>query len=78
MFAAMIDRRSFIAMSAGVLIAPSLGHAAPTPNDLAGDIAILREALTLHPGLHRYNSPAAMSARIDRLAADFPKAPLWA
>lgn len=43
---------------------------APTPADLKGDIAILREALSLHPGLHRYSTPAQISARIDLLQRD--------
>ncbi len=71
----MIDRRAFLALGSSAMLMPSLAGAAPTVSDLAGDIAILREALTLHPGLYRYNSPSQMSARIDRLAADFPNAP---
>lgn len=68
-----MDRRTFLALGGSALLLPSQGFGA-TEVDLAGDIAILREALTLHPGLYRYNSPAAMAARIDRLARDFPAA----
>lgn len=44
---------------------------APSPGDLKGDIAILREALTLHPGLYRYATPAQVAARIDLLERDW-------
>ncbi len=72
----MIDRRHFLGVASGAAIAPSLGYAAtPTATDLAGDIAILREALTLHPGLYRYNSPRQVAERIDALATDFVAAP---
>jgi hypothetical protein len=42
-----------------------------TPADLRGDIAILREALALHPGLYRYMSPAEVNAGLDRLERAF-------
>lgn len=44
-------------------------HAAdgPSPADLKGDIAILRQALALHPGLYRYATPAQVAARINLL-----------
>ncbi len=71
----MVGRREFLALATASALAPSLGQAAPTTADLATDIAILREALKLHPGLYRYNSPRAMAARIDRLAVAFPAAP---
>lgn len=44
---------------------------APSPADLAGDIRIMREALALHPGLYRYNTPAGIDAALTRLARDF-------
>lgn len=44
---------------------------APSPGDLKGDIAILRQALALHPGLYRYATPAQVSARIDLLEREW-------
>ncbi len=44
---------------------------APSAVDLKGDIAILREALSLHRGLHRYSTPAQIAARIDLLERDW-------
>ncbi len=42
--------------------------------DIRGDIAILRRAYTLlHPGLHRYSTPAQTAARFDRLESDFSR-----
>ncbi len=71
----MMDRRRFLALAGGAAVAPSLGFAAsPTPADLSGDIAILREALALHPGLYRYNCPRQIDGRIDELAIDFAAA----
>ena len=71
-----MDRRNFLTLTAGAMLAPATAFAAtaPTASDLAGDIAILREALALHPGLYRYNRPAEISARIDHLASAFPAA----
>ncbi len=69
----MLDRRGFLALATASALTPSLSYGASAA-DLTGDIAILRQALTLHPGLYRYNSPRAMAARIDRLALDFPSA----
>lgn len=48
---------------------------APSPADLKGDIAILRQALALHPGLYRYATPAQIAARIDLLERDWLAAP---
>ncbi|HEX8553121.1 MAG TPA: S41 family peptidase [Sphingomonas sp.] len=71
-----MHRRSFMMGLGAAATLPTLGHAAdPMPGDLAGDIAVLREALKLHPGLYRYNSPAAIEARIAALAPAFVGAP---
>ena len=76
MLDSMMDRRTFLASTGGALIAPSLGFAAsPTSADLSDDILILRQALVLHPGLYRYNSPHQISDRIDDLAIKFASAP---
>ena len=67
----MLNRRTLIA---GLAALPAAAYAGPSP-DLVGDIAILRRALALHPGLYRYNTRAAMDARIARLSTDFAAAP---
>jgi hypothetical protein len=51
---------------------------APTPTtaDLAADIDIVRDALlALHPGLYRYNEPAAIDAGLKALRVEFAAAP---
>lgn len=66
----MWSRRHFLAGAAGLAVAPSAwGQTALRGADLAGDIAILREAYeTLHAGLYRYATPAQITARFDALA----------
>ena len=63
-----------IAAAGAALLLPRIAAAA-TPADLRSDIAILREALKLHPGLHRYATPAQVAARIDALEPAFVAAP---
>lgn len=66
-------RRRLLQLTSGLglaAVAPAL--AAADRSDIGGDwspdIAILRQAWeSLHPGLHRYNTPEQMSARLDRL-----------
>lgn len=67
-------RRTVLRIGAGVLAglaARSASADTPTPGDLADDIAIMRDALALHPGLHRYADPAQVEARLARLKAAF-------
>lgn len=59
----------------GLLSAPARAGESPSRADLAGDMGILREALQLHPGLHRYAMPAQTAARLDALGAAFVAAP---
>ncbi len=67
-----MNRRSFLASAATLSALPAAMHAqAPAQPDLRGDIAILRDALALHPGLYRYGSPRDIDARIDRLGAEY-------
>lgn len=68
-----MNRRHFIGALGAIATFP--GASAATTSDLRGDIAILRKALGLHPGLYRYATPAQVDARIDRLERDFVAAP---
>lgn len=73
----MIDRRQMLAALSATAAMPFAARAGDTPtaNDLKGDIAILREALRLHPGLYRYNTPSQVEARIAQLEPAFVAAP---
>lgn len=74
-----MQRRGFLAAAAGAAMTGwagrSLAADAPSTTDLAGDVAILREALRLHPGLYRYNSPAQFEGRLQRFGAEYTAAP---
>jgi hypothetical protein len=73
----MINRRHMLA-ALGATAALSFNARAadgPTAAELKGDMAILRQALALHPGLYRYNTPAQMDARIEQLERAFVAAP---
>lgn len=70
----MIDRRQVL-VGATALGAAALGSPVLSASDWAGDIAILRKAYgTIHPGLHRYATPAEVVARFDALERAFGKA----
>lgn len=57
----IIDRRRFIGTAAAAaLLAPGLARAQTAALD---DAAIIGEALTLHPGVHRYLSPRQFDAQ---------------
>lgn len=68
-----MNRRHLIAALAAAPLLSSLARAgdAPSPVDLRGDVAILRAALALHPGLYRYATPAQVTARIAALETAF-------
>ncbi len=72
----MIDRRQFLsaaAFSGAGLAAPAVLRAAPVGSE---DIRILGDILrTIHPGLHRYLSPARFEAGLVRLGQDWSAAP---
>ncbi|PXA99432.1 peptidase S41 [Nostoc sp. 3335mG] len=63
-----------VAMTAWAAL-PAAAAASATSGDLRDDIAILRQALALHPGLYRYASPREVAERIDRLEQVFVAAP---
>ncbi|MET3709967.1 hypothetical protein ABIC65_000647 [Sphingomonas trueperi] len=73
----MIDRRQMLAGLSATAAVPFIARAADTPSasDLKGDVAILRDALRLHPGLYRYNTPAQIKARLSHLQAGLVAAP---
>lgn len=73
----MIDRRQMLAALSATAAMPFAARASDTPtmSDLRDDIAILREALRLHPGLYRYNTPAQIDSRIDAMESVFVRAP---
>lgn len=65
-----ITRRTAIAGGLALAAAPALGGAALSASAMQADVALLRRAYgALHPGLHRYASPAEVAARFDRLSA---------
>lgn len=66
-----MDRRHFLTALGATALLPTTLHAEPTRGELAGDIDILRDALALHPGLHRYATPAQVAGRIAALRAAF-------
>ncbi|MEG3125538.1 S41 family peptidase [Sphingomonas sp. GB1N7] len=68
-----MNRRQLITAlgAAAILPAAAFPPAAVSPADLAGDIAILTEALKLHPGLYRYTTPRQIEERIARLRQGF-------
>lgn len=75
-----MKRRTFLqsgsaALLGGGLSARSWAADALGRQDLAGDVAILREAMKLHPGLYRYQSPQMFEGRVQRFAAEFGQAP---
>ncbi|WP_066549048.1 MULTISPECIES: S41 family peptidase [unclassified Sphingomonas] len=63
----------------GALMLSGRGGASATAQgsvgDLKGDMAILRGALALHPGLYRYLSPRAAEAGLTTLEAEYLAAP---
>ncbi|WP_294329228.1 S41 family peptidase [uncultured Sphingomonas sp.] len=73
----MIDRRQMLAGLSATAALPFAARAAeaPTVADLRQDVAILRDALALHPGLYRYNTPSQGAARLARFEAAFVAAP---
>lgn len=76
----MMHRRRFLSASAAAAAAAALPaplRAAPTPQAATSpDVRLVGEILrTLHPGLHRYLSPAAFAAGLERLDRQWHAAP---
>ena len=72
-----MDRRSFLASSAATFASglAARSHAADLPGaaSLKEEVAILRQALALHPGLYRYQTVARYEARLARFADEYVK-----
>lgn len=67
-----ITRRTMLTTaSAALLIAPHMLGAAPFTGEFREDIAIVRRALALHPGLLRYQTVSQVDARLRQLDSDF-------
>lgn len=66
-----MQRRSFVKTGLATLLAGAVPVGRASAADLAGDMTILRHALDLHPGLHRYATPAQVAARLDALQGAF-------
>lgn len=56
-------------------VAPAQAPAPPSAADLSGDVAILEQALALHPGLYRYQTPGEYAARLALFRSAFTEAP---
>lgn len=74
------SRRTFITSTITTSAAALLlrGHplrAAPAAGELRDDVAIVRRAMNLHPGVFRYQSTADLAQSLDRLERDFVAAP---
>jgi hypothetical protein len=75
-----MNRREFLvgavaALGASnVLAADAPASSEPDVQALVGDVRIVRAALALHPGLHRYNRPADIDARLKKLERSFSTA----
>lgn len=65
-----MDRRVLLMALSAAAAAPSVGRSASVA-DLRGDVTILREALRLHPGLYRYNTPSELEARLEAFKSSF-------
>jgi hypothetical protein len=74
-----MDRRSFLkagaASSLASLSGTGLALTAISRQDLVGDVAILREAIKLHPGLYRYNSSSQIQARLEAFEREWLSVP---
>ncbi len=74
-----MQRRHFLGLAGAAAagsFAPALVFADASPaKALKDDIAILREALKIHPGLYRYSSPVEIEGRLAALESAFVAAP---
>ena len=66
-----MNRRQLLAAGGAAVLC----GATASPADLRDDIAVVRRALALHPGLYRYATPPEVEARLEALGPDFAAAP---
>lgn len=66
----VMNRRQLLAAAGSSLFLPTALRAAPP---IADDLAILRQALALHPGLHRYLSPRQVEAGLAKLGGEWSR-----
>ncbi|QXQ08498.1 peptidase S41 [Sphingosinicellaceae bacterium] len=71
----ILTRRRLLAGGTAAMLTPYSGlRAAPSAGELADDIDIVRDALALHPGLYRYQTPREADARVRKLKRDYAAA----
>lgn len=76
-----MHRRTFLARAAALPAAAlatrldAMSLLAPPISDSATDIAVVRAAMTMHPGLHLHRSPREVAAAQARFEADYAAAP---
>jgi hypothetical protein len=72
----LLPRRAALRLiGAAPFLAPSFLRAEPSAGELRDDIAILRRALALHPGLFRYRTPDDLARRLSALERAYATAP---
>jgi Peptidase family S41 len=65
-------RRNMLALGGvALLVSHRSLRAAPSPGEYRRDIEIVRQALALHPGLYRYQTPRLAAQRLERLEKDY-------
>ena len=71
----ILTRRRMLAVGAAAMLTPYRAlRAAPSAGELASDIDIVRDALALHPGLYRYQTPREADERMRNLKRDYAAA----
>lgn len=71
----ILTRRRMLAIGTAAMLTPYQAlRAAPSTGELADDIDIVRDALALHPGLYRYQTPREADERVRQLKRDYAAA----
>lgn len=71
----LLTRRHMLTVATAVMLTPYQAlRAAPSVGELAADIDIARDALALHPGLYRYQTPHEADERLRKLKRDYAAA----
>lgn len=71
-----MNRRDILTGLAGLPLLTGAMRLSASPTDRfpGEDLAVLREAMAIHPGLHRYLSPAAVERNLATFARDYARA----